>query len=368
MSVINQVLQDLERRHAKPGAGQLGIAAVRATAGLPRTTRPRGALTLVAVAALVAASGVTVWLVPRTFDDAPAAEPEQRTPPAVSLPVPTAPGVADAASTNARDTQTRVPVRAERPGQERVRSGGAAASHRPQPGSSAPRPARAAQTSRPATPDASDTMARVAARNADAEVAPGAPSDRPAIERHDRPLAGGERAELRFREAMYSLRQGQTIEATAGFRSALEQDPTHVPARQALLALLLEQGNTAEAEALMREGLKASPSHVPYAMVLARLQTQRGDLSGAVATLETYRTAGRRNGDYLAMLAALLQRQGRHAEAAEEYAAALATGHPRGAWHMGQGISLRELGRADEAAAASYVERQLAALDRTMPR
>jgi len=301
----------------------------------------------------------------------------------VTPPVPTEPGVADAASTNARDTQTRVPVRAERPAREHVRPGSTTALRRPEPGSGTPRAARTAHASHPAARDAPDAMARVAARNADAEAAPGAPPDRATIERHDRPLAGGERAELRFREAMQSLRQGQTMEAGAGFRSALDQDPTHVPARQALLALLLEQGNTAEAEALMRDGLKASPSHAPYAMVLARLQTQRGDLTGAVATLETYRTAGRRNGDYLAMLAALLQRQGRHAEAAEEYAAALAAGHPRGAWHMGQGISLRELGRPDEAAAAfrralesgslsgevrSYVERQLAALDRTMPR
>jgi MSHA biogenesis protein MshN len=383
MSVINRVLQDLERRHARPDDARLGSSAVRATVKPRVLSRPSGALTPLAVGTLVSLAGAAAWLAPGLLDRQEAL-PGQGTVvdaglPEVEAPPPAVPAAPDVAA-----------LPAQPPAADQARERAAATSAKPVGDA---RAARRTGRSRPVRPPEVG-LPPVAAPGGEPAGPNGRPAheplpdDRPAaavaagkgtIERQERPLTAPAQAEIQFRKGVQHLRQGHTAEAASALREALAHDPTHAASRQALLALLLEEGSTSEAEGVVREGLLASPGHAPYAMVLARLQAQRGDLAAAVHTLEAHRAAGQRNGDYLSMLAALLQRQSRHAEAAEAYGAALATGGARGAWYMGQGISLRELGRPDEAATAfrralesgalagevrSYVERQLAALDR----
>jgi MSHA biogenesis protein MshN len=84
-------------------------------------------------------------------------------------------------------------------------------------------------------------------------------------------------------------------------------------------------------------------------MALARLQVERGDTAAAVETLQRSAPAAAANADYLAFLAALLQRQERHAEAVQQYQAALALAPASAVWNMGLGISLQALNRNTDA-------------------
>lgn len=180
---------------------------------------------------------------------------------------------------------------------------------------------------------------------------PDARSSFPAKQRASEPTAY-ERAELEYRGAVARLRQGRLAEAEAGFRAALTQDRSHSAARQALIGLLVDAGRNADAEAVLRETLAVNPRQPRHAMLLARLELDRGDALAAARTLEAVRQYAGVDAEYFAFLAAVYQRLGRHREAAELYANALAVAPGNAVWMMGLGISLQALQRTEDARAA----------------
>ncbi|HYR05771.1 MAG TPA: tetratricopeptide repeat protein, partial [Gallionella sp.] len=158
-----------------------------------------------------------------------------------------------------------------------------------------------------------------------------------------------QRADAEFRRAVVSMQQGHIADAIAGYREALRLDAGHDEARQALVALLLESKQGAEAERMLQERLDAKPGHTGFAMLLARLQVEHGALEQAVATLEKSLPHADAQAEYQSFFAALLQRQNRHKEAITHYQIALQLAPGNGVWLMGYGISLQEMQRADDA-------------------
>ena len=158
-----------------------------------------------------------------------------------------------------------------------------------------------------------------------------------------------ERAESEFRKATALLNQGRVAEAIDGFKSTLQQDAGHAPARQALVGLLLENRRMDEAQQVLQEGLSLNPGRSAYAMLLARIQVERGDLQGAHEILSRHAGSATGDADYYAFDAALLQRLGRHKEAVAGYQSALKLAPRAGLWWMGMGISLQADKRNPEA-------------------
>jgi MSHA biogenesis protein MshN len=85
------------------------------------------------------------------------------------------------------------------------------------------------------------------------------------------------------------------------------------------------------------------------AMREARALAQRGEASAAMELLKQYSAAGGGNAEYHGLHAAVLQRLTLHAEAVDEYRAALRLAPSASVWWLGLGISLEALGRAREA-------------------
>jgi MSHA biogenesis protein MshN len=158
-----------------------------------------------------------------------------------------------------------------------------------------------------------------------------------------------QQAENEYREAATLLNQGRLVEAQDGFRQALQHNPAHAGARQGLFGLLVDAKRGGEAEQVLKDGLKLNPNQPGFAMALARLQLDRGDAPAASETLQASAGSAQNSPDYLAFYAALLQRQSRHREAAEQYQAALRLAPQSGVWLMGLGISLQALDRHAEA-------------------
>lgn len=158
-----------------------------------------------------------------------------------------------------------------------------------------------------------------------------------------------QRAEAEYRSATALLHKGQPAEARAGFEAALAHYPGHPGARQGLLGVLVESGRTDEAERVMQEGLQIAPYQIGFAMALARLQVDRGDTPAAVDTLQASLPHAQGNGDYFAFLAGLLQRERRFAEAIEQFHSALRLRPDNGVWLLGLGMSLQALDRNAEA-------------------
>lgn len=158
-----------------------------------------------------------------------------------------------------------------------------------------------------------------------------------------------QRAENEFNKANQAAREGRTNDALAGYENALLADPTYKPARRAWAGLLVSLKRNNEAEPVLQRGLKRDIHDTGFAMLLARLQVERGDVPLALETLQKTLPYAGEQADYQSFVAALQQRQGRHDEAIAHYQTALKLVPNNGLWLMGMGISLQALQRKEEA-------------------
>lgn len=181
---------------------------------------------------------------------------------------------------------------------------------------------------------------------------PAAKADKPKLERQDRFGTPAERAEYEFRQAVGILKLGRSSEAETRFMKALEFDSAHRGARQALVAMYLERGQLDAARKLLQDGLAIDPGQPDFAIALARIYVERKDLSGALAVLDRSAGAAGDVPEFHVLRGTLLQRLGRHAEAADSYLAALQTRAMLPQAWVGLGISYEQLGKRPEAAEA----------------
>jgi MSHA biogenesis protein MshN len=355
VSVINQLLLDLEKRRASGAERSVLPNHVRALPASERETHwGRIATGATAVAAMLAVS----WALYSGFDWT-----RQSTGKAVSLPAQRSTEVAieRVVAASAGVTLDARPVD-EGAGKETL------ASRLSFELSSLPVQDEVEPGARPLLPTArvvgkpaaAETAARSEAptverpaRPSGSTVAAKAPvatlAAKPEIQKEVRQLSPRDQAENEYRKAITLLHQKRLAESQEGFQAALNLYPGHLGARQALVGLQLESRKPDEAERTLQEGLAIAPTQSGFAMTLARLQVERGDPALAVATLKKGLEHAQGTADYVAFLGALLQRQGRHEEAVEQFQAALRARPAAGVWWLGLGISLQAANRAADA-------------------
>jgi len=156
-------------------------------------------------------------------------------------------------------------------------------------------------------------------------------------------------AENDYRQAGIAVQLGRSADAITDLEQALQLDPQHAAARQMLVGVLLQEKRTDEAMRKAQEGLSLDPAQFGLAMILARVQVEQNDLKSALATLEHGLPYALDRADYQAFLAALLQRDKRNKEAIDHYVVALGKSPQNGVWWMGLGISLQAENRLPEA-------------------
>ena len=180
----------------------------------------------------------------------------------------------------------------------------------------------------------------------------------PTIERTDTVGTPRERVEAEYRKAIVSVNQGRVAEALEALRAVLKQESYHVASRQLLAKLLLEAKRTDEAMLVLQDGLQGQPAQIGWATSLARLQVDRGDLAGAWQTLNYSSPVAGNNADYQGFSAHVLQRLGRNKEAAAHYQAAARVSPGDGRWWLGLGLTLEAEGQSSEAREAFLRARQ----------
>lgn len=166
-----------------------------------------------------------------------------------------------------------------------------------------------------------------------------------------------ERAESEYRRGASLLAQGQLKSGMDALRSCLKVDGTHAAARQLLLKALLEQRSYDEARELLVEAVQLQPGRYQWAMTLARLQIEKGDAAGAWQSLQASMGAGANNADYQGLAGNVLQRLGNGKEAAEHYRVALRLSPNDGRWWIGLGLALESQGNGAEARTAFQTAR-----------
>jgi len=152
-------------------------------------------------------------------------------------------------------------------------------------------------------------------------------------------LNAREHAEADYRRAMVLINQGRVSEGMEGLRQALAADGSYETARQTLVALLVEQRRMDDAVVVLQQGLDLNPANSSSAMLLARILVERQDLAGALALMQKHASAASGNADYHAFSGAIYQRLGRHKEAIDAYQLALRLSPHSGTWWAGLGIS-----------------------------
>jgi MSHA biogenesis protein MshN len=359
MSLINQVLQELEKRHAAdPGLTSLPPQVRAVHAGSPAVVRMLAValiLVLAAVGAFVYHSGgwPPVATTPKSLTLLPDPGKKQipaqvPAPQATAAPTPTAPVPVEPAVqavllppvSRLSDELSFTPE----PGAPAVRAAKPKSVTRTEKSRAArPSAARPAPESAPVVAPAADAPPAAAATDSDPAAATQAAAEESpsGIDKQMREMTVQQRAESVFRSGVAQLQNGRVSAAETSFREALQVDPMHVAARQALLGLLLDGGRNDEAEELLRRALELNPRQPRHAMVLARLEVDRGEVGGAINTLVGALPYVRSDPEFYAFLAALLQRDGRHRDAVDYYRTALQSSPGNAVWLMGLGMSLR---------------------------
>jgi len=371
MSVINQMLKDLESRNNRGETPAQEL--LRGHAG--ENGGGRGRVPLVAAALLLlpllgylgwqrsatpapqpapqsAAAGVEAT-VPVVRRAAPPARPVEKETAAVAAP-PAAPVETVAATVSAPPASIPLVVPAE-------------------PQSSRPPAPRLIAVAAPQRASETDDVGSVYASEADE---PGTESDT-TIEKRIRPLRPEQLAERAYEEGYTRLQHGDRAGAETAWREGLAHDPRHIASREGLVGLYLSQGRRVEAGELLAAGVNYHPGYGQFALLAARLQVENGETAAAIATLEGALESRSQGADFLAFLAALYQRQKRFDKSVTAYQHALSQQPGNGTWWMGLGISLEGAGKPLEAIAAynearssgnlpprlmQYVEGRLAAL------
>lgn len=379
MSLLNNMLNDIEKRRVIAGAGQPltegGISSDDPRSALQRTMTP---LLLIAVAA---GAGVWLWSEYRaTHADVPvpravAANPVRAVSPAPVKPAPVveseAAPAALASTVTVAPAALAVPVAPAAPAVSETISAPTVASPKgaiesliavaerkdanraPVAISSPPPEARAALRKTASKPlmtttssDAANAPATMLAQSTPALVSAPAPAPVIKIVRPE------QKSDNFYRQALALLQQSRAPEAQQVLKQALTANANNHRARQLLAESLIDGGRNAEAAALLQDGLELTPGHPGFAMTLARLQATGGSGEEAIATLEQgLRNAGD-EAEYHAFLATLLQKQGRHADAVQHYVTALRNDPSMPSWLIGVGISLQAEDKASDAAEA----------------
>lgn len=350
MSLINQVLKDLEERRAS----------VRERSGLPDHVRalpaPRSAPAMTFIAAafgalVVVAAGVWYATTRPAVPVAPAAPPAAVAPPPVVT------------------TPVAQPVAADAPSAESVTWSGIAsrmtlelmsAPELPPPAPARPRDpiaaskvvGKTAPSASGTVPDSSRGALQTAAREPQKALTPADVARADAsndIEKQVRPPTAQQIADNHYARAGAFMHHNRLAEAREGYEAAVRAYPAHAAARQALAGLMINAKQLGEAEKLLQEGLRIDPRQTGFAMTVARIQVDTGAIDNAIDTLQRSVAYAQDQADYLGLLAALLQRRQRHAEAIEQFQAALRLKPQNGLWLVATGVSLQALGRPSEA-------------------
>ncbi|MFN3883978.1 MAG: tetratricopeptide repeat protein, partial [Rhodocyclaceae bacterium] len=370
MSIINQMLRDLDARQASSQERAGLPSGLRALPPEPR--RRAQPWMLLAIGLIVGA--VAVWFI-TSQTVPPAVTPTEKT--AASQP---APAPADLPAAPAESP----PVAAEPAFSPPPALAAAAVATAPTPHSTPPpaanaKPALAEKPQAPVSAPTAKTIAPPSPASIGEKARQAAPAAEPVEAKATAPDTGEaridkqpktpptrERAETEYRKGMQAASQGDPAAALPALRRALELDPHHAKARQALLAVLANGRQWEEVKRVAQAGLELEPTRTGWAMLLARLQYEEGAVEAALQTLEKHAAHAANDADFHALHAFLLQKRRHHAEAAQHYQAALRLRPDEGRWWYGLGLALEAAGRAEEARMAFVKAREAGNLPAVM--
>ncbi|MGT4674142.1 tetratricopeptide repeat protein [Aeromonas caviae] len=185
-----------------------------------------------------------------------------------------------------------------------------------------------------------DLYAELAAeQSAEEAPAPAAPRKPGILKIETVELSDAELATLAERKATTAMAKGRMEEAQDGYYEVLAHDPHNQGAREQLAGLLYGAGRLTEAAQVLEEGLRLDPAQADLRLLLARVAISGGDRQKALDWLTGYQPDIASNLDYYATWAGLAQELGQPVQASEMYVRLLRQQPDQGRWWLGLGVA-----------------------------
>ncbi len=156
----------------------------------------------------------------------------------------------------------------------------------------------------------------------------------------------------KYQIALEEAKLGKLQQAISNLSALLEVDPEYQDARTTLAALLIDKGNTPQATRIVNDGLNIFPDYAPFVELKARLLTHDGKIQQALNLLQSAVPPISENPDYHALIAALYERSNKDLFAVRTYQKLLAIDPHNGSWWFGLAVSYDKLGKTRDAATA----------------
>ncbi|MFQ2547463.1 tetratricopeptide repeat protein [Aeromonas caviae] len=338
MSVINQMLKDLDRRQQEAEGAAVYVAPLR----------QQGWWMLVLTLLCTLALGILGW---RTWifwqqsqrASLPAAQVEApRTAPAVAPSAPLA-VVATTQAVSSAAPVAKVPAASAESTAARVASSAAEqvpADEAVLADEGNPQEALGDETIPSDEELQPDLYAELAAeQSAEEAPAPAAPRKPGILKIETVELSDAELATLAERKATTAMAKGRMEEAQDGYYEVLAHDPHNQGAREQLAGLLYGAGRLTEAAQVLEEGLRLDPAQADLRLLLARVAISGGDRQKALDWLTGYQPDIASNLDYYATWAGLAQELGQPVQASEMYVRLLRQQPDQGRWWLGLGVA-----------------------------
>ena len=163
------------------------------------------------------------------------------------------------------------------------------------------------------------------------------------------PVAAVPRAEQLFQQAQAELKQAQADAALNSLRASLEADAKHVQARLTLARLLIERKQLPAAADLLADGVMLQPQQPAFVLALAPLWFQSGQQDDALALLSQSAKQSSATPQLQGYYAGQLLRLKRHAESVVQFRAALRSDPVQADWLIGLGLALQGAGQNKDA-------------------
>lgn len=164
-----------------------------------------------------------------------------------------------------------------------------------------------------------------------------------------RPLNNKQLAEIAYNKGYDYLQQGRMHRGKESLRKALSLYIPHIKAREMLAGIHIKSGRFIDAAELLSEGVKVVPEYPLFAQLYARVLLEQKKPQLAIKILENGSARLNVEPDYYALLAATYQRVNNHQKAVEIYLRLVKVRSDEGVWWLGLGISLEKSGNKKEA-------------------
>jgi len=169
------------------------------------------------------------------------------------------------------------------------------------------------------------------------------------VYKRQRELTATQKAKNLYQSGYKYILTGNALKAQEELRNALIILPGHNKSRELLAGIYIKNGQIVEARTLLQYGMRISPAHTIYAKLYARILMDQNDIVRAISVLLRNPPAIGVDADYHALLAALYQKNKQHQQAATVYSKLLKLRDTNGVWWLGMAISLEALGNKSQA-------------------